>query len=47
MNEIIPGLWLGDLEDAHNTALLAEANVGYVLSVLLGPVKIDKVGKVS
>lgn len=43
MNEVIPGLWLGDLRSAQNTDLLKEANVHSVLTAMRGTVRISEV----
>lgn len=43
MNEIIPGLWLGDLRSALDTQDLREKNIHSVLSAMRGTVTVSQV----
>ena len=44
MNEIFPGLWIGDMQSAKNLTMLQENNVHSVLSVMRGKVAVHEVG---
>ena len=43
MDEVIPGLWIGDLASALNTDQLREHNIRSVLSAMRGRVRIHEV----
>lgn len=43
MNEVIPGLWIGDLSSALDTDQLREHNIRSVLSAMRGRVRINEV----
>ena len=43
MDEVIPGLWIGDLASALNTDRLREHNIRSVLSAMRGRVRIHEV----
>ncbi|KZT64540.1 hypothetical protein DAEQUDRAFT_732477 [Daedalea quercina L-15889] len=42
MDEVIPGLWIGDLSSALNTEQLREHNIRSVLTAMRGRVRIDE-----
>jgi hypothetical protein len=44
MDEIVPGLWLGDLPSAANTQLLKSHNICAIVSVMRGSLTNRKVG---
>lgn len=43
MDEVLPGLWIGDLNAATNEALLREKSIHSVLSVMRGKVDVARV----
>jgi hypothetical protein len=43
MDEVIPGLWIGDVAAAITPELLEEANIKFILSAMRGRIKINPV----
>lgn len=43
MDEVLPGLWIGDLNAATNETLLREKSIHSVLSVMRGKVDVARV----
>ncbi len=43
MSEVVPGLWLGSLENAQDTESLKQKNIHSILTVMRGTVNIKEV----
>jgi hypothetical protein len=47
MDEVTPGLWIGDLQSALNVEQLKANNIHSILSVMRGRIKINEVNQTT